>query len=132
MDRNRGNIAQYIGGQTANTVQSAQGVAWGRGAAIDWIMAATSSKPTEAKYLHGPVHAPVGYSDNVAWKDKIILAVAVAKLPLLAMEVIPVLKSWEPRGRQKDFDSLVSVFVSKLVRDGPMVRTKRKWQSGTL
>ncbi len=99
---------------------------------LTWIMAARSSSTTKAENHHGTVHAPVGYSDKMTWKDKIILAVAEAKRPLLAREVIPVLKSWEPMERHKDIDSLVSVLLSQLVRDGALVRTKRKGQSGAL
>ena len=99
---------------------------------LTWIMAAKSSKPTEAENHHGTVHAPVGYSDKMTWKDKIILAVAEAKRPLLAREIITVLKTWEPKERHKDIECLVSVLLSQLVRDGALVRTKRKGQSGAL
>ena len=97
---------------------------------LTWIMAARSSSTTKAENHHGTVHAPVGYSDKMTWKDKI--AVAEAKRPLLAREIIPVLKSWEAKDRHKDIDSLVSVLLSQLVRDGALVRTKRKGQSGAL
>jgi hypothetical protein len=99
---------------------------------LTWIMAARSSSATKAEDHHGTVHAPICYSDKMTWKDKIILAVAEAKRPLLAREIIPVLKSWEPMERHKDIDSLVSVLLSQLVRDGALVRTKRKGQSGAL
>ena len=99
---------------------------------LTWIMAARSSSTTKAENHHGTVHAPVGYSDKMTWKDKIILAVAEAKRPLLAREIIPVLKTWEPMERHRDIDCLVSVLLSELVRDGALVRTKRKGQSGGL
>lgn len=99
---------------------------------LTWIMAARSSSPANAENHHGTVHAPVGYSDKMTWKDKIILTVAEAKRPLLAREIIPVLKTWEPKDKHKDIDSLVSVLLSQLVRDGALVRTKRKGQSGAL
>ncbi len=97
---------------------------------LTWIMAARSSKPTEAGNRHGTVYAPVGYSDKMTWKDKIILTVAEAKRPLLAREIKAVLMKWEPADRHKDIESLVSVLVSQLVRDGALLRIKRKGQSG--
>ena len=95
-------------------------------------MTARSAKLTKAENHLGTVHAHAGYSDKMTWKDKIILAVAEAKRPLLAREIIPVWKSWEAKERHKDIDSLVSVLLSQLVRDGALVRTKRKGQSGAL
>ena len=92
---------------------------------LTWIMAARSSSTTKAENHRGTVHAPVGYSDKMTWKDKIILAVAEAKSPLLAREIIPVLKTWEPIERHRDIDSLVSVLLSQLVRDGMLVHAKQ-------
>ena len=99
---------------------------------LTWIMAARPASPAKAENHHGTVHAPIGYSDKMTWKDKIILVVAESSRPLLAREIIPVLKTWEPKERHKDIDSLVSVLLSQLVRDGALVRTKRKGQSGAL
>jgi hypothetical protein len=53
--------------------------------------------PIRAENHHGIGHAPVGYSDRMTWKDKIILAVAEAERPLLDREIIPVPKTWEPK-----------------------------------
>ncbi len=99
---------------------------------LRWIIAARSSSPTEHEQRHGTVHAPARYSDKMTWKDKIILVVAEAKRPLLAREIGPVLKLWEPKGKHDDIDQLVSVLLTKLVRDGALVRIKRKGQSGSL
>jgi hypothetical protein len=63
------------------------------------INAARSSSPTEHENRLGTVHAPATYSDKMAWKDKIILLVAEAKRPLLAREIGPILKLWEPKGK---------------------------------
>ncbi len=99
---------------------------------LKWIMAARTSQPTEAQSHQGTVHAPVGYSDKMTWKDRIVLAVTEARKPLLAREIKAVLKKWEPAERHGDIESLVSVLLTQLVRDGALVRTKRKGQSGAL
>jgi hypothetical protein len=99
---------------------------------LRWIIAARSSQPNEFGDRHGTVYAPIGYSEKMTWKDKIILVIAQAKRPLLAREIVPVLKLWEPKEKHKDIDALVSVLLTKLVRDGALVRIKRKGQSGAL
>lgn len=99
---------------------------------LNWIIAARSSRPTQAANNHGTVHAPAGYSEKMTWKDKIILTVSEAKRPLLAREIKAILMKWEPSERHKDIESLVSVLVSQLVRDGALVRIKRQGQSGAL
>lgn len=99
---------------------------------LKWIMAARSSEPTEAQGHHGTVYAPTGYSESMTWKDKVVLTITEAKRPLLAREIKAVLKRWEPADRHGDINGLVSVMLSQLVRDGALVRTKRKGQSGAL
>jgi hypothetical protein len=99
---------------------------------LKWIMAARSAEPTEAQGHHGTVHAPLGYSESMTWKDKVVLTITEAKRPLIAREIKAVLKKWEPAERHGDIDGLVSVMLSQLVRDGALVRTKRKGQSGAL
>ena len=99
---------------------------------LRWIIAARSSSPTEHEQRYGTVHAPARYSDKMTWKDKIILVIAEAKRPLLAREIGPVLRLWEPQGKHEDIDHLVYVLVTKLVRDGALVKTKRKGQSGSM
>ncbi len=99
---------------------------------LRWIIAASSSSHSDHENRNGTVYAPARYSDTMTWKDKIILVVAEAKRPLLAREIGPVLKLWEPQGKHEDIDQLVSVLLTKLVRDGALVRIKRKGQSGSL
>lgn len=57
---------------------------------------------------------------------------AKAMRPLPAREIGPVLKLWEPQRKHEDIDQLVSVLLTKLVRDGALVRIKRKGQSGSM
>lgn len=97
------------------------------------IVAAISGTPLEHELQFGSVYAPPRYSPRMTWKDKIILVIKEAKRPLLAREIGPVLIQWEPTTLSyTNIDNTVSVHLSKLVRDGGLIRIKRKGQSGAL
>jgi hypothetical protein len=66
----------------------------------------------------------------MTWKDKIILVVAEAKRPLLSREIGSVLKLWEPQWKHDAINQLVSVLLTRLVRDGALMRIKRVGQLG--
>ncbi|MBP6720745.1 MAG: hypothetical protein KA239_00290 [Bacteroidia bacterium] len=99
---------------------------------MSWIIAARSSNRTKVGNHYGTVPVPVGYSDKMTRKDKIILAVADATRPLHVREIIPILKSWESKEWCQDIDSLMSVLLSQLVGDGALVRSKRNGKSRDL
>ncbi len=97
------------------------------------IIDAMSSHPMTHEFEFGSIHAPARYSTKLTWKDKIILVIAEAKRPLLAREIGPVLIQWEPHTLSySDIDNTVSVHLSKLVKAGALIRTKRKGQGGCL
>ena len=97
------------------------------------IMEEISGSSTQHVAEFGSASAPPRYSTRMTWKDKIILVVREAKRPLLAREIGPVLIEWEPVTLSyTDIDNTVSVHLSKLVRDGGLIRIKRKGQSGSL
>lgn len=100
---------------------------------LEGIIEAMSGSPLEHEVEFGSLLAPPRYSTKLTWKDKIILVVKEAKRPMLAREIGPVLIQWEPRTlTYTDIDKTVSVHLTKLVRDGGLVRIKRKGQSGSL
>ncbi len=86
---------------------------------------ARSSKPTVAVNHHGTVHASVGYSDKMTWKDKIILAVAEAKRPLLAKEISPVLLQSETHTISYTKEHTFTAHLTRHLRDGVHKRLKR-------
>jgi hypothetical protein len=97
---------------------------------LEWIIEARSDSSLEHEHAFGTIHAPARYSTKLTWKDKIILVISEAKRPMLAREIVPVLELWEPMSR--GLDKLVSVLLTRMVKDGALVRTKRKGQAGSL
>jgi hypothetical protein len=99
---------------------------------LEWIIAARSQYPMQHEHEFGSIHAPARYSTKLTWKDKIILVIAEAKRPVLAREIAPTLESWEPMLKGLNVPNVVSVLLTRMVRDGALVRTKRKGQAGSL
>lgn len=100
---------------------------------LEAIIEAMSNPPMRHEFEFGSIHAPARYSTKLTWKDKIILVLTEAKRPLLAREIGPVLIQWEPHTLSyTDIDNTVSVHLSKLVKAGALIRTKRKGQGGYL
>jgi hypothetical protein len=97
------------------------------------IIAARSGDNYRHQEEFGSQYAPPRYSTRLTWKDKIILVIKESGRPMLGREIGPVLKRWEPQGlKYTHLDNTVSVHLTKLVRDGALVRTRRKGQSGAL
>lgn len=92
---------------------------------------------TGDNYTHqrefGSQYAPPRYHTKLTWKDKIILVIKESGRPMLGREIGPVLQRWEPHGLKfTNLANTVSVHLTKLVRDGALVRISRKGQSGAL
>ncbi len=75
--------------------------------------------------------APQHYSTKLTWKDKILFVVKEAAIPIHGKEIGPALQRLQPYGLKfSNLDNTVSVHLTKLVRDGELVRMKRKGRLG--
>ena len=71
--------------------------------------------------------APQHYQTELAWKDKIHFVVKEAGKPIHGKEIGPALRRLQPHGLKfSNLDNTVSVHLSKLVRNGALVRIKVK------
>lgn len=76
--------------------------------------------------------APQEYSPKLTWKDKILFVIKEAGKPMHGKEIGPALLQLQPRGlKYRHIDNTVSVHLTKLVRDGAVVRLKVKGGSGS-
>ena len=76
--------------------------------------------------------APQHYSPKLTWKDKILFVVKEAEKPIHGKEIGPALLRLQPHGlKYRYMDNTVSVHLTKLVRDGALVRLKVKGGSGS-
>ncbi|MBP6720742.1 MAG: hypothetical protein KA239_00275 [Bacteroidia bacterium] len=98
------------------------------------IIAARSGKaPFQQGAQFAVQPAPQHYSTELTWKDKILFVVKEAGKPIHGKEIGPALRRLQPHGLKfSDLDNTVSVHLSKLVRDGALVRIKVKGRSGSL
>jgi hypothetical protein len=77
--------------------------------------------------------APLHYSTALTWKDKILFVVKEVGKPMRSKEIGPALRRLQPHGLKfTNLDNTVSVHLSKLVRDGALVRIKVKGRLGSL
>lgn len=97
------------------------------------ILNARAAKTLFPERHIGNVFAPPNLSPKMTWKDKILRVVDEAEKPLLAREIGAVLEEWEPKEWDyRDVNNTISVYLTQLVRDGGLIRTKRKGQKGSL
>lgn len=76
--------------------------------------------------------APQNYSPKLTWKDKILFVVKESGKPIHGKEIGPALLRLQPYGlKYRHLDNSVSVHLTKLVRDGALVRIKVKGGSGS-
>ncbi len=76
--------------------------------------------------------APQHYSTKLIWKDKILFVVKQAGKPMQGKEIGPALLRLQPYGlKYRHLDNTVSVHLTKLVRDGALVRIKVKGGYGS-
>lgn len=95
------------------------------------IIVARSASSQGLRFTVQP--APERYSSDLGWKDKILFVVKQAGQPMHGKEIGPALKRLQPHGlNYSNLDNTVSVHLTKLVRDGSLVRIKVKGRSGSL
>ncbi len=76
--------------------------------------------------------APNRYSHDLSWKDKILYVINQAGRPLLGKEIGPRLHQLQPYGLvYTSLDNTVSVHLSKLVKEGQLIRVSRRGKSGS-
>ncbi len=97
------------------------------------IAARSGTAPIQQGAQFAVQPAPQHYSTELTWKDKILFVVKEAGKPIHGKEIGPALRRVQPHGLKfSNLDNTVSVHLSKLVRDGALVRTKVKGRSGSL
>ncbi len=76
--------------------------------------------------------APQHYSPKLTWKDKILFVVKEVGKPVHGKEIGPVLLRLQSHGLKfRHMENTVSVHLTKLVRDGALMRLKAKGGSGS-
>ncbi len=96
------------------------------------IVAARSSNASHYKTKYGLDKAPDRYSHDLSWKDKILYVISQAGRPLLGKEIGPRLRQLQPYGLVfSNLDNTVSVHLSKLVKEGQLIRVSRRGKAGS-
>ncbi len=96
------------------------------------IAAARSSKASHYKTKYGLDKAPDRYSHDLSWKDKILYVVNQEGRPMLGKEIGPKLRWLQPYGLNfTNIDNTVSVHLSKLVKEGQLIRVSRRGKAGS-
>lgn len=97
------------------------------------ILAARSDTTSTYELKLGTLQVPQYYSAELTWKDKILFAVKEVQRPVLGKEIGPMLERLQPYGLKfTNLDNTISVHLSRLVKDGALVRVSRRGRSGSL
>lgn len=96
------------------------------------IAARSGAAPVQQGAQFAVQPAPQQYSTELTWKDKILFVVKEAGKPMHGKEIGPALLRLQPYGlKYRHLDNTVSVHLTKLVRDGALVRIKVKGGYGS-
>jgi hypothetical protein len=96
------------------------------------IVAAKSSNASKYQTKYGLDKAPDRYSHDLSWKDKILYVINQEGHPMLGKEIGPRLRQLQPYGLVfSNLDNTVSVHLSKLVKEGQVIRVSRRGKAGS-